>query len=187
MNSLIFVNQKKLPTMTTMLLRLIIVCFLIVCCKNPTNNDSIPSKPNSSSLLVTEQDISKLKFLEYGLDAKTETVLETWEQYKELNRIVSNVKGGNLLYFRDNKEVTSAFLKDLKEKIPDTMNTPSVAARLVALETKFLKLESLYNLSSSSKNEMLGIIKEFLESFSNLNLQMNKKLEKESQLIETPL
>ena len=89
-------------------------------------------------------------------------------------------------YFKDNNEAITKLVKELKEKIPDTLNTPSVDARITSLETKIYKLESLYNLSTTSKDELSLLIKEFLESVSNLNLQMNKKLEKDSQIIETP-
>lgn len=135
---------------------------------------------------ITEKDISKLKFLEYSLDLKTEKEIENWAAFKELEDLVVRVKKGDLFYFKDNNEAIIKFVKELKEKVPDTINTPSVNARITALETKIYKLESLYNLSTTSKDELSLMIKEFLESVSNLNLQMNKKLEKDSQIIEFP-
>jgi hypothetical protein len=186
MFSLIFVNLKKLLPMNNALLRFLLITLLLVSCKQSTDNGTLNSKFEQTNSQITESDISKLELLEYELDVKTKKAIESWEQYKELINIISKLEKGNSLYFKNNKEVTTSFLKDLKDKIPDTINTPSVSARLMALETKFLKLESLYNLSSTSKDELLQSIKEFLESFSNLNLQMNKKLEKESQIIENP-
>jgi len=172
--------------MDNLLLRFFLITLFLFSCKQKTNNNTAISKSEQSSSLITESDISKLKLLEYELDSKSENLIQSWEQYNELVSIISKLEKGNLLFFKNNKEVTTAFLKDLKEKIPDTVNTPSVSARIIALETKFLKLESCYNLSTTSKGELLQNIKEFLESFSNLNLQMNKKLEKDSQSIENP-
>ena len=172
--------------MNNLLLRFFLITLFLFSCKQKTNDDTAISKSDQSSSLITESDISKLKLLEYELDIKTENLIQSWEQYNELASIISNLEKGDLLYFKNNKEVTDSFLKDLKDNIPDTINTSSVSARLMALETKFLKLESCYNLSTTSKEELIQNIKEFLESFSNLNLQMNKKLEKDSQIIESP-
>ena len=54
------------------------------------------------------------------------------------------------------------------------------------METKFLKLESLVNLSTTSKTELIANIQDFLIAFSNLNLQMNKKIENDNIIIERP-
>jgi len=170
--------------MNNLLFRFFLITLFLFSCKQKTNDDNAISKSEQSSSLITESDISKLKLLEYELDSKTEKVIESWEQYNELASIISNLEKGDLLYFKNNKEITDSFLKDMRDNIPDTINTPSVSARLIALDTKFLKLESCYNLSTTSKEELLQNIKEFLESFSNLNLQMNKKLEKDSQIID---
>ena len=100
--------------------------------------------------------------------------------------MVTKLKKGDLSYFKDNSEAIATFVKDLKGKVPDTINTSSVQARLTAFETKLYKLESVYNLPAYTKDELKTAIKEFLESLSNLNLQINKKLEKDSQHIEKP-
>jgi hypothetical protein len=49
-----------------------------------------------------------------------------------------------------------------------------------------LKLEGVVNLSNPDKKEVLLIVRDFLAAFSNLNLQINKKFERESQNIEKP-
>ena len=89
-------------------------------------------------------------------------------------------------FFKENNELLVAFVKDLKEGIPEEINTPLINARLVALETKMLKLEGVVNLSNPDKKEVLSVIKDFLTAFSNLNLQINKKIEKDSQNIQKP-
>jgi len=152
-------------------------------CNQKKEND-VPVQVTVPTKKLTESDISKLKYLDYGLDVKTEKAVESWEKYKELDEIINKVKKGNLSFFKDNNEAIQKFLKEFKEKIPDTINTPSVVARITALETKLCKLEGINSLSTTTKEELSYTIKEFLEAFSNLNLQMNKKLEKDSQVID---
>tara|TARA_R110000868_G_scaffold320583_4_gene581522 strand:+ start:10197 stop:10718 length:522 start_codon:yes stop_codon:yes gene_type:complete len=160
---------------------------LLVSCNNTSNESKTKQtfiEPVNKSL--SEKDISKLKYIEYSLDDKTENAIENWIKYKELETLVQNVKKGDLSYFNDNNEAIKTFLTEFENTIPDTVNTAPVGARITAFKTKLYKLESLSNLKTTSKQELGMTIKEFLESFSNLNLQMNKKLEKDSQQIERP-
>ncbi|MFH6768402.1 hypothetical protein V8G56_06625 [Gaetbulibacter aquiaggeris] len=172
--------------MRTYFLGAFFISFALLSCGKQKESDHKASIEELVPTKISEKDISKFKFLEYSIDIKTEKEIENWSSFKELEDLVIRVKKGDLSYFKDNNDAIVKFVIELKEKIPDTLNTPSVNARINALETKILKLESLYNLSSTSKEELSLIIKEFLESVSNLNLQMNKKLEKDSQIIETP-
>ena len=77
-------------------------------------------------------------------------------------------------------------IKELKEEIPEKLNTPSIQARISVLETCFFKLEGIKDLKNIDKKTILSFIKEVLISHSNLILQINKKLEQESQKIEKP-
>ncbi len=171
--------------------RFIIISFCLSLLLLSCNNASKESKPEQTfvepvSKSLSEKDISKLKYIDYGLDTKTENVIENWLKYKELETLVQNVKKGDLSYFNDNKEIIKTFLTEFEKTIPDTINTAPVLARIVAFKTKLYKLESLSNLGTTTKQELGMTIKEFLESFSNLNLQMNKKLESDSHQIERP-
>ncbi|HEY5687323.1 MAG TPA: hypothetical protein VIS27_03360 [Yeosuana sp.] len=172
--------------MRTYFLGVFSIIFTIISCGQKKGSDPNASIQDPALTKISEKDISKFKLLEYNLDIKTEKEIENWDSFKELQDLAIRVKKGDLSYFKDNNEAITKFVKELKEKVPDTLNTPSVNARITSLETKIFKLESLYNLSTTSKEELSLIIIEFLESVSNLNLQMNKKLEKDSQIIETP-
>lgn len=135
---------------------------------------------------ITEKDLLKLSFTEFVLDPKTENIIKDWQEYYQLQDAVINAKKGDLIFFKDNKEGIKTVLKDLILNIPDAVNSDATAARILALETKIYKLESLSNLPTTSKGELIKTIKEFLESFSNFNFQMNKKIEKDSRIIEKP-
>ena len=159
----------------------------LLSCQNTskeTTAEQSHQEPVSKSL--SEKDISKLKYTEYSLDVKTKNAIKDWLKYKDLEDLVENVKKGDLSYFNDNKKGIQTLFGDLTKTIPATVNTPSVTARITAFETKLYKLESLANLQTTSKQELGEAIKEFLQAFSNLNFQMNKKLEKDSQQIERP-
>ena len=103
-----------------------------------------------------------------------------------MDNIIINVNQANLSFFENNNEILIAFIDDLKGTTPEVIDTPLIMARLVVLETKIFKLEGVVNLSNPSKKEVLSVIKECLSAFSNLNLQINKKFEKDSQNIQKP-
>ncbi|WP_159022273.1 hypothetical protein [Formosa sp. L2A11] len=136
--------------------------------------------------LVFQDDIIKLKYVEYGLDAKAKTDILIWEKFVELEIVMSQLKTGDLSYFQDESKDIVLLMKDLINSIPDVVNTPSIQARLVSLETKMLKLQGTLILKNIPKEEHLENVKEVLVAYSNLNLQINKKYEKDSQKIEKP-
>jgi hypothetical protein len=161
---------------------------ILFSCKETTENTAPDEMREPVTKKISETDISKIDYTEYVLDPKTKSVVDSWVKYQELNDVIENVKKGDLSYFHDNdrENIIRNFFIALKKAIPDTLNKPAISARILVLETKTWKLESLSNLSTTTEEELNQTIKEFLVSFSNLNLQMNKKLEKDSQNIERP-
>lgn len=158
---------------------------MVMSCKN-IQEDTTENYTDNNGEKITEKELSNLDIIEFTLDVKTKKAIENWEEYNQLQEVVKNVKKGDLSFFIDNTEVIKTLFKDLLKNIPSEVNTNATLARIVALETKLYKLESLYNLSTTSKEELSTVIKEFLQSFSNLNFQMNKKLEKDYNDIEKP-
>lgn len=154
-------------------------------CKENTDNTQ-QTDENSTASLITKKTIQNLNFLEFGLDSKVKKITKNWEKYTELESIILNLKQADLSYFKDNHEILEALITDLKQTVPKKLDSPSIVSRLIALETKIYKLESVINLSNSSTETLISSIKEVLVSFSNLNLQMNKKIERESQKIKKP-
>ena len=135
---------------------------------------------------ISEDRISKIQYTEYILDSQTKSTIEQWQKYVDLEEIIENAKKGNFSFFIENTDVLLTFLKDLKESVPERINTPAIQARLIALETVFLKFEDQLMRSNASESKLLEVVKEVLVSFSNLNLQINKKFEKEAQNIQKP-
>lgn len=158
---------------------------MVMSCKK-THKDTAENYIDNSGEKITEKELSNLDFIEFTLDVTTKKAVENWQEYNQLQEVITNVKKGDLSFFSDNTEVIKTLFKDLVKNIPSEVNTNATLARIVTLETKLYKLESLYNLSTTSKEELSMVIKEFLQSFSNLNFQMNKKLEKDNNYIEKP-
>lgn len=172
--------------MSIKFLALVSMFTIFFSCKQ-TKEDTLAENTNGNTTQeITEKDLSNLDFIEFALDPKTEQVIEDWQEYYQLQDVIINVKKGDLSFFSDNKKGIKVLFHELLENIPDEVNSPATLARILALKTKLYKLESLSNLTTTSKEELKETIKEFLESFSNLNFQMNKKIEKDNQNIEKP-
>ncbi|MFD2822371.1 hypothetical protein ACFS5M_01740 [Lacinutrix iliipiscaria] len=170
--------------MRILLLTSLLFCFLS--CKKEAETQEQSVDLAETSFQISKDDIAKLNFTEFILDAKAGKLLESWQKYYELDNIINNVNQANLSFFKDNNEILVAFIEDLKTTIPERMDSPLIKSRLIALETKMFKLEGVVNLSKPQKKEVLLVVKELLAAFSNLNLQINKKIEKESQNIQKP-
>jgi len=155
-------------------------------CKQKEETNLEDNKDSTTISGITEKDISKLNYIEFTLDEKTKKAIEDWNEYKELQIIVTNVKKADFSYFDNDEDPIKELIKNAKQTIPSIVNTDPTLARITVLETKLYKLESASLLLSTSKKEHLESIKEFLESFSNLNFQMNKKIEKDNNKIEKP-
>lgn len=164
----------------------LILLICLIGCTNTNNNNAQNIQEQSNGIEVSKDDISNLDYIEFVLDSKAEKDFETWAKYIELQNLITNLKQGDVSFFKDNPELFEAFLVDFKATIPEQINTSSILVRIKALETKMYKLQSVTNLSNTSKKTIHEAIKELLTAFSNLNLQINKKFEKESQNIEKP-
>lgn len=152
-----------------------------------TTNNDVANNQDKSTQLINEGDIAKLKYIDFILDEKSEKGIEDWHHYEELSNIISNVKKADFTDFKDNHKILVSLIKDLKKNIPKPINNHSVHARLLVIETKLFKFEDIVNLSSIKKEELGSAIKELLVAFSNLNFQINKKLERDSQNILKPI
>lgn len=161
--------------MTTKLLIVLSLCLLTISCKKTQDNTDIDTATATQEL--TEKDIAKLKYTEYILDNKTEKAVTDWAQYHQLQDVLNNIKKGDLSYFSDNEKTITDLFKDLKQHIPEPLKTDAITVRIAAFETQFYKLGNLSALSSTSKQQLQATIKDVLIAFSNLNLQMNKKME----------
>ncbi len=77
--------------------------------------------------------------------------------------------------------MVETLIKEFEETIPEEIKTDAVNARVLVVQNMYYKLNSTVNLSTSTKEELKKDITDMLEAFSNLNFQINKKFERDSQ------
>lgn len=159
---------------------------IITSCQDSQNKNAENTLSDSFAEVVSKEDVQSLNYIDFVLDSKVERAISSWEKYNELQKVILDIKDANLSFFRDNNEIITALINDLKTTIPEQIKSPHIEARILVLETKLFKLESHSNLSNIKKETILKAIEEVLIAFSNLNFQMNKKIEKESQRIQRP-
>ena len=143
-------------------------------------------KPTEDPERITAKDIEKLRYTDYILSADAKAAMATWQKYNDLDAQVELLRKGNLSFFKTEKPLLKTYMEDLKREQPLAVKSSSIDARILVLETHLLKLQSYSTLSNIKKADILKTIKDFLISYANLNLQINKKLEFESQIIEIP-
>lgn len=167
---------------------IILFCSLLsVSCKKETDQAAnLEQSQQFDTLTINKDDIYKLSYVDIGLDAKTNKIIPVWQAYQTLSDAVQSLKQADYSFFNTDIEVFSTAIKDLEETIPTAIKTQSIEARVLAFKTKLLSLKDLKSLNFIEKKDLLFATKEVFVAFSNLNLQINKKLEKDSQNIERP-
>lgn len=162
-------------------------CIVIIGCKTETSNQDVETPVNkNSSKEISKQEIENLKYSDFLLSSDASNAVIDWQKYQELNTQMGYLKSADLSFFKSEITLITTFINDFKAEIPKTINTNEVNSRITALETKMLKLNSLLLLDNISKKNQLEGIKEVFIAFSNLNLQINKKLEFEANNILKP-
>ncbi|MDU8886732.1 hypothetical protein RXV94_11220 [Yeosuana sp. MJ-SS3] len=168
------------------LLYILFSLLLFVGCNQVKDEGQDSSVDLIDTLKISKNDISKLDYIEFVLDQKAQALFISWTSYTDLEGHIDNLKQGNIAFFSENPELLDALIKDFKETLPEEINTPAIQARIKELETKIYKLQSNSRLFNNDKTHVLPVIKELLIAFSNFNLQINKKFEKEAQNIQKP-
>ncbi|PQV48468.1 hypothetical protein CLV33_105328 [Jejuia pallidilutea] len=167
---------------------LLSLCFCIVCCNNKQQqqNEEASSTNSNKNNRLTEADIAKFKYTEFALDPKAEVLAEPWQPYSRLKATIENIKKADFSFFDEDEQSVFVLIKELRNTIPDTLKTQSVLSRITIVENMLYKLDETYKLRTTTTPELAASTKELLVAYSNLNFQLNKKLEKDSQNIVRP-
>ena len=166
---------------------LVVSLLLLVGCKPDSNGQAkVDTKQEKDQERITAKDIEAIEYTEYVLSPDAKLAVQNWQRYQELMAQLEFLKQGDFSFFGGKNDLMINFLKELKNEVPATLASPAIKERLIALETKILKFHSTLKLSNLKKKEVLDDIEAILVATSNLHLQMNKKFEFESQIIEDP-
>lgn len=145
--------------------------------KNEVENTSVEETNPSVEQNISSQAIERLDYTEYVLSPEAETAINRWEKYQEFAIQINFLKKADLSFFVSEGKLLEDFFTQLKTSIPPNLKTNPIESRLLILETKSLKLRDNITLENIKIPLQLSSIKEVLVAFSNLNLQINKKLE----------
>jgi hypothetical protein len=168
-----------------------IFCLFVLALQLQCNNAKDVNAENLSENIdkshkITSEDISQIKYTEYVLSNQVEEKTKDWQKFQNLQDHIEVLKKGDISFFKDDKAILQSFITDLKNEIPESLNAPSIIVRLTVLETTLFKLDEILNLQSMAKQSILDNIKDVLIAHNNLILQINKKVEKDSQKIVKP-
>ena len=165
-----------------------LLCLFIFGCKENETTIAQQEKTENEVVIseISKKDIQSLKFTDYRLSNAAMAMVSSWQKYQELSTQLEYLNKADLTFYSGDVTLIATFLNDFKAEIPSALATNEIHARITVLETKMLKLNSLLVLDNISKNEKLQAIKELLVAHSNLNLQINKKLEFDTNNISKP-
>ena len=160
------------------LTNLIFLLFIsFISCKE-INNEVKIDDPNSTVINYSEMNFESIYELKY------DSSIEQWINYFELNEFIKQLNSNDYSSVIDNKKFLLRFFKGIKFSIPDVINKPEIKSRLTVIETDFMRFESLlsnYEIDSEEKTKM---VKKINNSFSNLNFQIDKLLEKQDIIFD---
>tara|TARA_B100001142_G_scaffold173900_1_gene173419 strand:- start:101 stop:499 length:399 start_codon:yes stop_codon:yes gene_type:complete len=126
---------------------------------------------------VNEINFTKLEFSEIYQSSNNISLVE-WNGYAELSEYINQFNSSDFSLLIDNKKYMEKFFTELKNSIPEPINKPEIYSRLTVIETDFLKFESMISNFPLKNEEKLTMVKKINNSFSNLNFQIDKLIEK---------
>lgn len=166
---------------------LLVITLLFSSCKKESEvavvDDGITA---IDTLLLTKKDMKKITYQDIAIDAKANAVISNWQAYLDVANGIQNLSTPDFSFFTADVDLFNSTVKDLEETIPEAINTQAIKARVLVLKTMLLKFQEIEALKSSTKKEKLLAIRQVFFAQSNLNLQINKKIEKDNQTIVKP-
>ena len=96
-----------------------------------------------------------------------------------MNEFIEQLNSNDYSSLIDNKKFLLRFFRGIKFSIPDEINKPEIKSRLTVIETDFMMFESMLSNYEIEKEIKIKMVKKINNSFSNLNFQIDKLLEKQ--------
>jgi hypothetical protein len=144
-----------------------------ISCKEITTVDVQKDNSNSKT-----ENYLEIKF-ESIYDVKYNSSIEEWINYFELNEFIEQLNSNDYSSLIDNKKFLVKFFKGIKFSIPDEINKPEIKSRLTVIETDFMRFESMLSNYEIENEIKIKMVKKINNSFSNLNFQIDKLIEKQ--------
>ena len=129
---------------------------------------------------ITAKTIESLNYNDYVLSSEAEKAIISWEKYKELESQIRFLKKADFSFFNGDKELLTTVIREFKTQMPEEFKTNPIISRNAIIETALLKLNENLTIDNIKRKDKLLGIKALFVAFSNLNYQINKKLEKDT-------
>ena len=142
-------------------------------CNEITTSDVRKDDPNSTTINYSELNFESIYEVKYY------SSIEQWINYFELNEFIEQLNSNDYSSLIDNKKFLLRFFKGIKFSIPDKINKPEIKSRLTVIETDFMRFESMLSNYEIDNEIKIKMVKKINNSFSNLNFQIDKLLEKQ--------
>ncbi|MFK7833224.1 MAG: hypothetical protein AB8B52_08105 [Winogradskyella sp.] len=156
-------------------------CLLVINCAKENNKvdttENIEKAEQSSR--ITAKAIERIDYKDYALSIEAEQAIVTWEKYQELARQLGYLKKADFSFFNGDKVLLKTFIDEFKTQLPEDLKTSPILSRNAIVETELLKLNENLTIDNIERSEKLESIKGLFEAVSNLNYQINKKLERD--------
>jgi len=163
-----------------------IMIYAIYSCADKKSEPSKMDLLSQDTLKISKADIEKLNFTEFVLDPSSDKKLAGWLKYRELEDRINELKNADLSFFKGDKKIVETLIEEFISTVPSNIDEESIQARILIVETMYLKFNNKVNLTTSSKSDIQKSITDLLEAFTNLNYQINKKFERDSQNVIKP-
>ena len=164
------------------ILLIIFFSLLVFACEdnNGSNEDlNTVNQNDKKPLKITEKVIEEFEYNDYALSDESEKEIADWEKYQELAIQVSYLKKADLSFFSGETNLITEFIEEFKTNVPNDLKTNPILSRVAVLETAMYRLNASLRLDNIEPSEKLMSVKAVLVAFSNLNYQINKKLERD--------
>ena len=157
------------------------LCFLFLfnCGEDKPSSELKTEEDKAQQPVINAKAIEGFKYTDYVLSTRGENAVSAWDKYQELAIQVNYLKKADLSFFNGDKALLKGFIDTLKLKTPPILSTNPIISRTAIIETSILRLNENLTLDNIDNQLKLESVKEVLVAFSNLNYQINKKLERD--------
>ncbi|MBV7270685.1 hypothetical protein [Winogradskyella luteola] len=160
---------------------LLSICFLMLisCGTDNAKEDKAEAETTNQKTVITAKAIENFNYTDYVLSSGAEKAVANWEKYQELAIQINYLKKADLSFFNGDKDLLRTFIEEFKLALPTNFKTNPIISRMAIIETSLYRLNENLTLDNIDDNLKLESVKEVLIAFSNLNYQINKKLERD--------
>jgi hypothetical protein len=160
------------------LIKLFLIFIVLISCKEIVNEAEATDSLSSKSIDYSELNIESVYKINFY------SKIDEWTNYLELSDYINQLNSNDYSTLIDNKKYLVRFFNGIKNTIPKDINKPEIKSRITVIETDFLKLESMLSNFEIDNETRIKIVKKINNSFSNLNFQIDKLLEKQEIIPE---